>query len=778
MPWMRWLPWRFFVRHITRAHGFLDPIPLLSRLQRFAEPAEVGEPIELLRAGVVFHARGLINSRVIQHNLDWVWPYWIEQQFNPGSDSFIPRAFSLTHVNLTHRNWTAIGHPDCEQLPIVDPRGLLTPLYDGWSIDVGILSAEGFRLLPSRAESCAQTLEMDDGLSLSSKLEHQDLSLQTLACVKLRGESLYCESQVQAVSKTGGWLIVLLRPYNPEGISFIHRVELLSNRSGWLVDGTQRVEFNTAVDRHHVSDYKSGDVLIHLQDLEDQEQGVCDVGMVTAAAMFKLQPSLVRDIEIALPIAATRKTLPATTVTSTPGNGVTSWQSALQGCCRLSIADTRMQSLYDAALRTLILLSPEDVYPGPYTYKRFWFRDAAFMIHALLCVGMVDRAERALDRFPQRQASDGYFHSQEGEWDANGQVLWIMQRFCQLTATQAKPAWRQAIEWGARWISRKRRINSNPDQLLGLLPAGFSAEHLGPIDYYYWDNFWGIAGLQAADFLCAGFARQELAQEFRVEADNFQNLVDTTLERASARLHRAAMPAAPTRRLDAGAIGSLVAGYPLQLYAADDPRLLDSVEFLLSNCFVAGGFFQDMIHSGINPYLSLHVAQILLRAGDPRYLQLMQTVAELASTTGQWPEAIHPRTGGGCMGDGQHGWAAAEWILMIRECFIRETDKGLILGSGIASSWFSAEEAIRFGPAPTPWGTVSLEILLKGSSAGDKRGVKSSLVSDSIVQVSVQAEWFAEAAEIEVQIPGYEPGILAPGQQTIELPIRASNNVK
>jgi len=32
----------------------------------------VAEPIELLRAGVVFHARGLINARVIQHNLDWV----------------------------------------------------------------------------------------------------------------------------------------------------------------------------------------------------------------------------------------------------------------------------------------------------------------------------------------------------------------------------------------------------------------------------------------------------------------------------------------------------------------------------------------------------------------------------------------------------------------------------------------------------------------------------------------------------------------------------------
>lgn len=770
-PWMRWLPWRFFVRHIARAHGFLDPIPLLSRLQRFAEPAEVGEPIELLRAGVLFHARGLINSRVIQHNLDWVWPYWIEQQFDPASESFIPRAFSLTHVNLTQRNWTAIGYPDCEPLPIVDPRGLLTPLYDGWSIEVGILLTNGDCMLPSRVESCVQSLELDDGLSLNTRLEYRDLRLESLACVKPRGDSLYCESRIQGFSHSGGWLLVLLRPYNPEGVSFIHKVDLLSDRGGWRVDGQQRIEFSETADRHHLSDYKSGDVLIHLQDLEDQETGICDVGMVSAVAMFKLQPAVTRNVEIALPLTDESNTRRRSNLGDTLSS---SWPGALAGSCKLSMADTRIQTLFDAALRTLILLSPQDIYPGPYTYKRFWFRDAAHMVHALLCVGLTGRADRALDQFLHRQSGDGYFHSQEGEWDANGQVLWIMWRFCQLTGLQLKPAWHEAIRRGARWIGRKRRINSNPEPLQGLLPAGFSAEHLGPIDYYYWDNFWGIAGLQAADHLCADIGREDLAQEFRVEADNFLQQVNITLGRARARLKRDAMPAAPTRRMDAGAIGSLVAGYPLQLYSTEDPRLLDSVEFLLSNCFVDGGFFQDMIHSGINPYLTLHVAQVLLRAGDPRYLQLLQTVAELASATGQWPEAIHPGTGGGCMGDGQHGWAAAEWVLMIRECFIREIDEGLILGSGIAPGWFPAEGAIRFGPAPTPWGVISLEfeIVVKGTARHAEPCAEHSPGAASQLRVSLHAEWFADAPQIEVRVPGYEPGRLTHGQESIELAIQ------
>ncbi|HEB78732.1 MAG TPA: hypothetical protein ENI90_09430, partial [Methylothermaceae bacterium] len=99
--WLKWFPWRFVVRYLARSHGFIDPVALLARLRDFAQPSEVGEPIELLRAGIVFHARGLINSRVIQHNLDWIWPYWIVRQFDPRDESFIPRAFSITHVNLT-----------------------------------------------------------------------------------------------------------------------------------------------------------------------------------------------------------------------------------------------------------------------------------------------------------------------------------------------------------------------------------------------------------------------------------------------------------------------------------------------------------------------------------------------------------------------------------------------------------------------------------------------------------------------------------------------------
>jgi hypothetical protein len=285
------------------------------------------------------------------------------------------------------------------------------------------------------------------------------------------------------------------------------------------------------------------------------------------------------------------------------------------------------------------------------------------------------------------------------------------------------------------------------------LPAGFSAEHLGPNDYYYWDDYWAVAGLRAAAKLAERYRDPAGGKEWLREADALALAIERSLGRVGVRLGRPAIPASPYRRLDAGAIGSLAAGYPLALYAPDDPRLLDTAEYLLANCFVDGAFFQDMVHSGLNPYLTLHVAQVLLRRGDARCFDLIEKVAALASPTGQWPEAIHPRTGGGCMGDGQHAWAAAEWVLMIRNCFIREEGTALVLGSGIPAGWSGHPAMLSFGPAPTEHGPVSLRFEIS---------------RDRLVARWVAA-WRGPAPCIEIRVPGFERAAAGPDRTEMVL---------
>src|SRR5688572_15769221 len=295
---LRYLPWKFIVRRAARAYGIADPAMWLARIRSFARPSEVAEPIELLRAGILFHARGMVNTRAIQHNLDWVWPYWVHRQFDPHDVSFIPRGFAISHVNLTHRNWTAIGLPELSIYPIVDPRGLVTPIQDGWSIDFWLLDRSGRALVPSRLkdEAAVQKLVMNGTLSIETTSRLGDMRLRQSAAVELVGGEPTVAIDVEAAIPTGGALVVAIRPYNPEGIQFIDRIAPLPERRGFRVNDRVEVQIDRPADRLLASDYDSGDVFSLLAEAvrgpspnSEWEGARCKVGMATAAALYRFE---------------------------------------------------------------------------------------------------------------------------------------------------------------------------------------------------------------------------------------------------------------------------------------------------------------------------------------------------------------------------------------------------------------------------------------------------------------------------------------------------------
>jgi hypothetical protein len=520
---------------------------------------------------------------------------------------------------------------------------------------------------------------------------------------------------------------------------------------GWQVNRENLVFLDKPADHYVFSDYRRGDVYGRLSSKDKDREILSKVGMASAAAIYPLGPGQSQELTVSIPL--TKNKIEKELYGEYQNTAQLAWKENLQGVCSLQIPDEHFQFLYQAAIHTMILHSPREVYPGPFIYRRFWFRDAAFILHALLCAGSKQRVRRALDCFRARQTAQGYFLSQEGEWDSNGEALWIMRRYCEMTGNLPPKEWRDSINKAGRWIYKKRLSDHLSSPHAGLLPSGFSAEHLGPNDFYYWDDFWAVTGLRAAAFLCFSYKDNKRGIHFEGESNSLLESIDQSLKKVNARLSRPAMPASPYRRMDTGAVGSLAASYPLRIFTPNDPRVLDTADFLMNNCLVHGGFFHDMTHSGINPYLTLHLAQVLLRAGDPRYFGLMTAVAKLASPTGQWPESIHPLTGGGCMGDGQHVWAAAEWVLMIRNCFVREEGDRLILCSGVPQIWLDKKQAMAFGPAPTSFGDVQISIKPQGAN----------------ILIEWHGQWFKNEPAIDIQLPGFKNVTITPGTNSIEL---------
>ena len=107
------------------------------------------------------------------------------------------------------------------------------------------------------------------------------------------------------------------------------------------------------------------------------------------------------------------------------------------------------------------------------------------------------------------------------------------------------------------------------------------------------------------------------------------------------------------------------------------------------------------------------------------------------------------------MGDGQHVWAAAEWVLMIRSCFVREEGERLILCSGIPRAWLEKKEMISFGPAPTCFGDVQISIKHQENN----------------ILVEWSGKWFTREPLIDIHLPGFKSIRILPGTNSLELSV-------
>ncbi len=705
----RWFPVRYFLSKLARSKGFIDPFLLTSKLQKFAEPSEVSEPIELLRAGAIFHARGLVNSKVLQQNLDWNWPYWVQKQFNPHDNSFLPRAFSITHINLTHRNWTAVGIPGIDHYPIIDPRGMITPHFDGSSIDFLLQSEEG-EIVPPKESEVKQDLDVEDNLCVTTRFNKPTQSLESKVFVALEEDIPYCIVQLKAHCKNSGRLSVLIRPVNPEGVSFIHSIEV--NGKEVLVDDKEYLSADKAPNNTTLFGYKDGDSANHIGQLTDDVIS-CDIGMANMAMSYSFEKELELTLKIPLAKSENFFTQKAKEILEIDQTSYRNWQEFTHELSVLATADKSIDFLFKAAEKNTLLMSPKEVFPGPYTYRRFWFRDAVFILNAIISMNMLSKAREILDEFPKKQRRDGYYLSQEGEWDSNGQVLWIYYRYFQVSNSKLNSRDLESMHKAAWWIIHKRN-KKDGSSVSGLMPAGFSAEHFGANDNYHWDSIFSAYGLICAGRLCKAHGyKEEDGELFIQEGEDLKASIEFSIEQNREKT-KGAVATSPHRRMDSAAVGSLAGIYPLDLFESNDERFIKTAKFLQERCFFEGAFFQDMIHSGMNAYLSLHVAQVFLKAGfREEFIKILEVVKDLASPTGQWPEAIHPITKGGCMGDGQHIWATAEWIMAISNAFVLEKENAVVLLRGVPKSWLEKNGEISLRKLATKFGVLDIVVKLK-----------------------------------------------------------------
>jgi hypothetical protein len=698
-----------------------DIVRHLTTFQRLGETLEVKLPSELLPVGARTVFRAVRTRAAAQLGVDWVWPYWLERQLDPGSPAFVPRGHLPVTTNVTARNWTAVGPREARHEAIVDPRGLVTPWFDGWSLDWWVRDHAGWRF-PSRSADVHQRL-LEDSPVVETAMGLTDGEAVERVYAVMDGAEPLVVVEVANASPEPVTVALAVRPYNPEGLAVLERIGIHDRLV--TVDGRPALLLSAPPQAMAASTFHDGDSALAVvagRTTDAIPDLRCEAGLAQAAFLFALPAGAT--LQFALPLEAERRTrrrglarrrvrrapaLPAGLPTA--DEVARQWQTETDRGMRLRLPDEGLARAVDANRRHLLVLQDGDeITPGPYTYHRFWFRDAAYMLAALDRYGFHPEAAEVLSSYSRRQHVDGFFFSQRQEWDANGTALWALAEHWRLCRDLScvDPS---AVLKGVRWIERKRnakRARKDPT-LEGLMPAGISAEHLGPFDYFYWDDFWSLRGLvDGADLLRLSGLDGDAATADRWAEGLRRDLFDS-ISMVASKLGSDVIPAGPRRGIDPACIGSLVACWPLGLLGPDHPAIAATTDAIRERFCRGPAFFQAISHTGLGTYLTMQLAAVELEAGDRRALDRLEWMLAVASPTFTWPEAVHPRLGGGCMGDGHHGWAAADFLSLVRNLLVRETGPHAVaLCSMLPDSWLG--EVLEVNDAPTHAGRLSFDL--------------------------------------------------------------------
>ena len=721
--------WRTFAlrRVLGRLRIGPDIVRHLSTFQRLGATIDATPPTEVLPVGARTVLRAVRTRGAVDIAPDWVWPRWLVGQLDPGSPAFTPRGHLPVIHNVTQRNWTAVGNPGSMWEAIVDSSGLVTTAFDGWSLDWWVRASGDWRY-PSREAGIRQSLLGTAPVVVTSMDVDGGAVLHRAYAVESVPEMVVVEVE----NATAGVveMAFAVRPYNPEGLAVIERLAV--DGRAVRVDDKALVMLPSPPTRAALSSFRDGDCAHQLDDhLGSAPTEVrCTAGLAQAAFVYPLPPG--QRARALVPIAGRaprpRLRLPWRRATRAPvadpalmpdaEQVAAEWSQRMERGLRVELPDRRLQEAVDANRAYLLLLhDPGSITAGPSSYHRFWFRDAAYQVAALDRWGLHAEAADVLRSYPGRQQPDGFFYSQWREWDANGAAIWTIAEHHRLIRDDALlDELSASVARGARWLASTCANDAGKTpEARGLLPAGISAEHFGPYDYYYWDDFWGWRGLLDAAAIARWGGDEAGAAAATEAAERLRVTLFAALERSADRVARRLITAGPERGVDAGMVGGLAACWPLGLLAHDDPWITGTLEAIRERFTIGEAFYQGIAHTGLGTYLTLQLAFVELLGGDPRAWRRLTWLLDAATPTHTWPEAIHPQLPGGCMGDGHHGWMAADLLSFVRTLLVREDGDDVALLSLLPQEWHGQRVAVH--GAPTHNGQLTYELGWDGDEA-------------------------------------------------------------
>ncbi len=436
----------FILRSLIKLFKLQNLKPFFQSILNMGKKSEVTFPKELIPLNLEVLIKGLLTSRVFEVNSNWVFPFWIEQQLNPKSDVFIPRGANIFAINTTYRNWTILGSIESDEKGVVDLKGMISPKENSPSLDIFIQHNDEY-FFPSR-NKIEQTVDDLTGI-IKTFYNGSDFEYNFEAFSSEIDKGIFLKYNFKS-KKSGLYrFFFLIRPFNPESFIPIFNIEIKDNKIfvnsfPFLIPITKDYKFILFDDEADINDFK----------VSEKNRITSKYGLSTGGIYyeFNLNENEEKNFELFLPQEENYSI--DLNFDKSKDNKVSFIKKERENELIIDVPDDNINRIFNSnKIYLKSLINSEYITPGPLTYKKFWFRDSAYMIPALMKIGDLKRAEKIIEYFKKKIKKDGYFQSQVGEWDSNGQALFTIAEYYRYTKNKEfLNEFYPYIKKGAEWI--------------------------------------------------------------------------------------------------------------------------------------------------------------------------------------------------------------------------------------------------------------------------------------------------------------------------------------
>ncbi len=650
-----------------------------------------------------------------------------------------PRGWFPRYWYREQSYWTPIGSPEGRKRALINEEGLVEVDEGGFSLEP-FLWIDGklhtwadakihLSVLPTGAPLPEVIWELEGiRLTISPWLEGKGNALTLLVSYQLETDQACKDLR----------LSLAVRPFqvNPPWQAFRNLggrspIDEISCDSRGFQIGKLRVNSDTPADHFGAAAFEEGGILQYLSTGEIPARSELKDPSCLASAMIQW------DLSNSEP--SHRKTLSFeyfnSAASPTPSGwdeSLADWQKTLGGV-RWEVPSSAQDAFAcfrTAAAHILINRDGPAIQPGPRRYTRSWVRDCVIMGAALAKAGLPDALSEFVKWYVQFQYDDGFVPcvvDRDGvdplvEHDSHGQLLWgIREVFRANPDPEFLDSMRPTVQRAAEYLiqiraTRKTAHYLTPEHLAcyGLLPESASHEgYLAHPVHSYWDDFWGIRGLEAAAEIAGNLGLTAQAERWQEEAKDFTHDVIRSIKKVIQQKQLEYIPGSVEwADFDPTATSNAIA----QLDFADElpqAALHQMLETYLH------GFRQK--HRGDIPWnnytaYEIRIIGAMVRLGkrDEAHELLEFFLSDRRPLEwNQWPEITWKDSRApGHLGDIPHTWIAAEYLLALASMVAseREHTSSLVLAAGLSWRWISQENGIGVRGLPTTFGQVDFQI--------------------------------------------------------------------